>query len=420
MRDDQLTAAASANAHITISALDSPSSESGILHTDRGVPEVWLSPDFTLRKQLRPLKKVLTQCPLNTRGWCLQEKFLSRALLHFSREQIFWECRHCSDAESDPTASKIKLHEHHARPTVTYTRPFMGLEGVGSSIPTIPGSDGGEDADALWKLWRSTVEQFSKRDLTFGTDKFPALAGVATRLKQLARDRGTVGSTTYLAGLWREDLARGLCWGPAWDHLGIGNRKAGGFDKCEVLRTSSVEGGVAPSWSWASVDGWVTFFGHAGSEDATARGFEIVDVDMSAGYDDLMAQRPVGKLIVRGWLAKVWWRPYGYGKSYYSVGVENGYNVGSLAVGRDDENGFIGAMLDMGAEEQPRASWALLAWNGGGGGYTNFLILDQVKKAEGAGGGQEFVRIGFCNDQNGSLKFEDVQEAFEQVEVMLA
>jgi hypothetical protein len=35
----------------------------------------------------------LVDQPLNQRGWLLQERILSRRVLHFGNEQLFWECR---------------------------------------------------------------------------------------------------------------------------------------------------------------------------------------------------------------------------------------------------------------------------------------------------------------------------------------
>ncbi|PMD41094.1 HET-domain-containing protein [Hyaloscypha variabilis F] len=41
---------------------------------------------------------------LNKRGWVLQERVLSRRVLHFAKEQIFWECRQLRASESLPWA----------------------------------------------------------------------------------------------------------------------------------------------------------------------------------------------------------------------------------------------------------------------------------------------------------------------------
>ncbi|KAK3368398.1 heterokaryon incompatibility protein-domain-containing protein [Podospora didyma] len=348
--------------HVTISALDSPSSNAGILRKNRGIPEAILSSEYTLRKTLKKFDKVLTECPLNTRGWCLQEKLLSPALIHFGAEQIYWECRRHSDSEADPLFSRSSTPS-------TLVRPFMGLNAYVSQD---------EKKEPSWNLWYLAVEEFSKRNLTFGTDKFPAMAGVGARFKEV------VGSdVTYLAGLWAEDLAQGLCWGPAWRHLGTPNRKATGFDKCTILSKPAFQ--VAPSWSWASVDGHVHFYLKGDYEHWS---FTILGVDMDRGKDDLMAQKPFGTLTIKGLLAPMWYLPRGYGRDNADYERALGHNVGSLAFTKNDKDQFPQAMLDF-DRETARECWGMVAY--GKTSFKGILILEER--------GMHFVRIGFCNDQ---------------------
>ena len=49
------------------------------------------------------------------------------------------------------------------------------------------------------------VEQYMRRFLTMGTDKLPAMSGLANIYHQQIGD-------TYLAGLWRKDLMQTLLW----------------------------------------------------------------------------------------------------------------------------------------------------------------------------------------------------------------
>ncbi|KAJ3454435.1 hypothetical protein MRS44_018329 [Fusarium solani] len=44
----------------------------------------------------------VNNCPLNKRGWVLQERFISPRVLHFGRNQLFWECRENTAAECYP------------------------------------------------------------------------------------------------------------------------------------------------------------------------------------------------------------------------------------------------------------------------------------------------------------------------------
>jgi hypothetical protein len=86
--------------------------------------------------------------------------------------------------------------------------------------------------------WTAIVEDYSKRKLSVSTDKLTALSGLAKALR--GPDRGK-----YLAGLWEEELIPSLLWRMA---------------KCSPrLGSPQVRKYIAPSWSWASVDGEVAF-----------------------------------------------------------------------------------------------------------------------------------------------------------------
>src|SRR5437773_3949380 len=87
----------------------------------------------------------------------------------------------------------------------------------------------------LYKDWYALVNEYSSRDITKETDIFPALSGVARRFQQATKD-------TYLAGLWRNDIQRGLLWSDGW---WPGRRRRACY--------------IGPSWSWASVKSEVQF-----------------------------------------------------------------------------------------------------------------------------------------------------------------
>jgi hypothetical protein len=86
------------------------------------------------------------------------------------------------------------------------------------------------------------VEQYSQLRLTYLTDRLSAISGVASRFPSLLSDEIDRPQTTdCLAGMWREKLIRDLQW----------SRKTPlGQVYAKYL---------APSWSWTSVSGAVTF-----------------------------------------------------------------------------------------------------------------------------------------------------------------
>ena len=78
------------------------------------------------------------------------------------------------------------------------------------------------------------MEGYTARELTFETDRLPAIAGIARKIQDITGD-------TYMAGLWKNDLGAGLCW-----------RIRGFGDLCRPSRYR------APSWSWAALEGSIT------------------------------------------------------------------------------------------------------------------------------------------------------------------
>lgn len=77
------------------------------------------------------------------------------------------------------------------------------------------------------------VEDYSYRQLTYASDKFPAFSGLAQGLCKAING-------SYLAGHWSSDFARSLLWYP----------------DLECKHTQPYR---APSWSWAVTDGSIVY-----------------------------------------------------------------------------------------------------------------------------------------------------------------
>jgi hypothetical protein len=80
------------------------------------------------------------------------------------------------------------------------------------------------------------IQAYSKQQLSFESDRLPALSGLASLIAE-RRD------PKYAAGIWWKDAIYGICW------------RAG---KHPLRKPDSY---IAPSWSWASVIGPVAFQG---------------------------------------------------------------------------------------------------------------------------------------------------------------
>lgn len=158
--------------------------------------------------------------PLLTRAWVVQERILSRRIIHFAKPQIFWECSHLMACEVFPAGVPSKpLY-------ISFYKPDRGNEESTTSIETT-------DQPYLDPYsWKSIVQVYTSCKLTFGKDKLTALAGIAKAFGSADISRGR-----YLAGLWEKDFLRQLLWRIKGDQVA---------ERPEKYR--------APSWSWASLD----------------------------------------------------------------------------------------------------------------------------------------------------------------------
>jgi hypothetical protein len=188
--------------------------------------------------------------PLSRRGWCLQERALSRRILHFGAGQLHWECLAGHLSEQDASLRKMYPRDPAGRVrkqllsglpcgemTPEETDPMANFDGaaemvrlgLGNFLKALSGPQlfGKEP----YATWYSLVQEYSKRELTNETDKMAALSGVARAFAGYAEDQ-------YIAGLWTGDLTGGLLW-----H----NASSQPLRRPVVLRP--------PTWSWTSLDG---------------------------------------------------------------------------------------------------------------------------------------------------------------------
>jgi hypothetical protein len=93
---------------------------------------------------------------------------------------------------------------------------------------------------SIYHTWYTMIYEYSRRKLTFESDKLPALAGIASRIQVITHDQ-------YLAGHWRKELARSLFWRVNSFYLP---------SISEPCRTGSYR---APTWGWASVNGYINW-----------------------------------------------------------------------------------------------------------------------------------------------------------------
>jgi len=184
-----------AGAFLTISAAISPHVQHGFLYSLKDPSHQ------TATKRLMD-----SDNPLYYRGWALQERVLSRRVLIFSKNGMFWECQ-----EYD-SMSYVQLQCFPCIPRYCSWRLKRGCP---------------------YEDWVTIVEDYTRRMLILEQDNLPALSGLAMLYHHLTKH-------DYLAGMWKQSLVFELLW-----------RSPPSLSADWDLPSNH----TAPSWSWASANG---------------------------------------------------------------------------------------------------------------------------------------------------------------------
>jgi len=300
-----------ANAYVNISAGCAANTEAGFLNKknplelrncehpnlveDHGQPKVICPsiprPDRTLNSDI-----------LNSRGWILQERALSKRTVHFGPYEVYWECLLHSATEREPEDFRKSLASQLDQDSQGRRESWLTIRSGMHYIQDLSATDllrvlgdnwleesRQEEAQANWllrnlagkprlvgrfhhtpdgerescyivtlpetrtpeasrllathHLWYTLVEDYSLRCLTKFTDRLPAVSGLAQIFKP------SLGGEGYIAGLWVSDIINSLCW----------SRLASDGDEQVSMSKQDTESYVAPSFSWASLNASVTF-----------------------------------------------------------------------------------------------------------------------------------------------------------------
>ncbi|KAF5543003.1 het-domain-containing protein [Fusarium mexicanum] len=257
---------------------------------------------------------------LFTRAWTWQEAAMSSRTIYFTPSELIWECsehvapqRHIPDLETSERLGFSKLLSilrfslnldmgrdidspvGSGSDSISGSESPIGIPPAGfdsamssnslaTSRPDSPSSISSEAnmMNFVWDMWDDLVTYYSRRHLTFVTDKLPALSGVASRVLKITKSR-------YLAGMWEDNLGIELCWARAYR----------GY---QDLPTISAEY-VAPSWSWASIPGAVK-----SRVERTINTFEpsftIIEANSDVSGLNPFGRVTAGHLLMRGQIAE--------------------------------------------------------------------------------------------------------------------
>ncbi|KAI0469992.1 HET-domain-containing protein [Xylariaceae sp. FL0804] len=205
MREASMMKDVYGNSHITLAAVGSLNSHGGLfhkheLHEIQHVVERSSEAGQPIKVNVRPALEhtsYFESSPygllpgatgvLLGRAWCFQEYMLAPRVLMFTNWEILFLCpshRFCSCG--------------------TYRKDMRELfaESVLKARYDIELKSG--DKKNIHRLWQDTVKAYSRKDLTYSTDKLPALAGIAQLFdSHLGR---------YVNGLWEPTLLSDLFW----------------------------------------------------------------------------------------------------------------------------------------------------------------------------------------------------------------
>lgn len=195
---------------------------------------------------------------VHKRAWTFQEHFLSRRVLYFGRD-LHWECFEGRISNSGTTET---------------------FESVGFMSRDLDLAADRPD-DAIYSAWVQIVETLMLRGISDPQDRLNALSGVALNFADRLGD-------TYLAGIWKKDFARGLCW-----YLDQQPQQA-----VQIQR-------LGPTWSWSSLSHPTLHVFHSFPPNNDSIKVHLVSSStVLAAHSSRYGQVKAGTLVLRGVLHK--------------------------------------------------------------------------------------------------------------------
>ncbi|KAH7333111.1 heterokaryon incompatibility protein-domain-containing protein [Rhexocercosporidium sp. MPI-PUGE-AT-0058] len=204
-------------------------------------------------------EKDLVDHPVLQRAWCFQERLLARRTLHYTKNELVWECVQTTHCECGML--RYFLDDNNS------IRRHMNTVRFDQGDPRMNVIRSDHTPWYLPEVWSKILGQYSCKRLGYATDTLPALAGLASRL---ASGNGMYLGK-YMAGLWERDIDSYIVWMPM---------------SKEAVRPRDRTQCSYPSWSWASIDTpfyWPSW----GDKETTLRCFAVTGNDIKGCFEDI-------------------------------------------------------------------------------------------------------------------------------------
>jgi hypothetical protein len=149
-----------------------------------------------------------------------QERILAPRTLHFGSDQLYWECASVPNG----LVSEDGWGSFNPRDSsFDHSLSHIAEELVAGTYRKLSATK-----------WGTLVYAYTALDITYASDRLPALAGIVSSLQDMT------GDTCY-AGLWRNHFLNGLLWYVEKPERGLDSYRA-------------------PSWSFVSIEGQILYF----------------------------------------------------------------------------------------------------------------------------------------------------------------
>ncbi|EHY52093.1 hypothetical protein HRR83_003341 [Exophiala dermatitidis] len=202
---------------------------------------------------------LIDSSPLDKRAWAFQERCLAKRTLHFTRNELVWECQQMCCSEVFPKGLPATMRPPSNRESVEFFSKRIHHQRHGN--------------------WHQLVKMYSTKRLTFSSDKLLAMVGLVKQY--MARNR--LRDQDYMVGLWKPQLPHALLW------------------RVEQGRRPTKY--RAPTWTWTSIDGEVTYPDPSQCTRETC--IEVIDLDMKYKPDnDNFGMVEAGRMKVKGFMAR--------------------------------------------------------------------------------------------------------------------